>query len=282
MMFCSLSEVKGMDIKMNIYLQELKRNKRFLIIWSCVGFLLIVSQLAVFPSFYEDSVAAQEQLINKYPEALVKAFGLSELNMSDILNYYAVKIVPLVSMVGAIFAMILGCSILSKETSEKTIEFLLSKPVSRSHIITSKLFSVLTGVLVFTLVQFVGSFALMEKYKEADYSISLMFLMWGALLLLFIAFAVVGFFLSIFISKPKTVYSLSIGLVMMSYFFSVLSVSSEKLESLKFLSFFKYSDVVNIISDESMDPVYLFCYAVVIMASVILSYVFYSKKRIYV
>lgn len=282
MMFCTLIKVKGIDIKMNIYLQELKRNRKFLIIWSCVGLLLIVSQLAVFPSFYEDSAVAQGQLIDKYPEALVKAFGLSELNMSDILNYYAVKIVPLVSMVGAIFAMILGCSILSKETSEKTIEFLLSKPVSRNQIITSKLFGVLTGVLVFTLVQFAGSFALMEKYKEADYSISLMLLMWAALLLLFIAFAVVGFFLSIFISKPKTVYSLSIGLVMVSYFLSVMSVSSEKLESLKFLSFFKYSDIVTIISNESMDPVYLVCYAVVIMVSIILSYVFYGKKKIYV
>lgn len=265
---------------MIIYWQELKRNRRSFIIWTVISVLLIVSQLTVFPNFYKDSVASQEQLINKYPEALVESFGLSKLDMSDILNYFAVKIVPLVGMFGGIFSMILGSSILSREISEKTIEFLLSKPISRSSIIREKLLCVVTEVFMFTFIQFIISFALMEKYKENDYDKQMMVLTWFALFLLFIAFALLGFFISVFITSPKTVYSLSIATVIASYFFSVLSTSNKSLEWLKYLSFFKYSDVVDIISDGGMKTLYIVCYAVVIITCVVLSFVSFKKKRI--
>ena len=42
-------------------------------------------------------------------------------------------------MAGGIYAAILGVSSLAKEESEGTVEFLYSKPVTRSRIVTAKI-----------------------------------------------------------------------------------------------------------------------------------------------
>lgn len=265
---------------MIMYLHELKRNRKSFIIWTVIALLLIVSQMVVFPSFYEDSVASQAQLINKYPEMFVETFGLNKLDMSNILNYFSIKLVPLVGMIGGIFAMLLGSGILSREINEKTIEFLLSKPVSRKKIVTSKLLCTITEVIMFNVILALATLLLMEKYKESEYSIKMLFLVWIALFLLDLAFSVLGLFISVFITKPKSIYSISIIIVIGSYFLSVLSTSSKKTEGLKYLSFFAYSDVVALLANGTMQGVYLICYAVVIVTCSLFAYLFFNKKRI--
>lgn len=93
---------------MIIFLRELKRNRNAFIIWTVATILLIFSQMAVFPSFSEDSIASQEALLTKYPAALVEAFGIAEIDMSSVLGYFAVKIFPLVALIGSIYIMLLA------------------------------------------------------------------------------------------------------------------------------------------------------------------------------
>ena len=57
-------------------------------------------------------------------------------------------------MAGGIYAAILGVSALVKEESEGTIEFLYSKPVTRSKIVTSKILA--SAVIFFIFIIIVG------------------------------------------------------------------------------------------------------------------------------
>lgn len=263
-----------------IFLWELKRNRKAFIIWTIISILMIASQMAVFPSFVKDA-DSQAALVSKYPAALVEAFGIEKVDMTNILEYFSVKIFPIIAMLGSIYIMLLGTGILSKEQNEKTIEFLLSKPITRNMIITSKQMCVLAYTALYNLILFLSSFGMIEAYKNGkDYDVSGLILIYVSLFLLNLTFASIGFLISIFVIKLKSNYSISIGVVLGSYFISVIASSSKEIDALKYLSFFKYSDAPNIINSGSIEPIYLGLYAAFIIVPMILSYVFFNKKRI--
>ena len=71
-----------------------------------------------------------KKYLKDYPEPVRKALGLSVDSISSILGFYS-YIFLYITLCGAIQAMNLGTSIISKEVSEKTADFLLTKPVTR-------------------------------------------------------------------------------------------------------------------------------------------------------
>ena len=106
---------------MNMYLHELKAYRKTTIIWNValVGSLLLF--LSFFPSLARDA-DEYKQLLEGYPEELRKAIGLSVDSLTSLLGYYSYIFVYL-KLCGAIQAMMLGVSIVSKETREKTADF---------------------------------------------------------------------------------------------------------------------------------------------------------------
>lgn len=265
---------------MIIFLRELKRNRNAFIIWTIATILLIFSQMAIFPSFAEDSLASQEALLTKYPAAFIEVFGISEINMSNVLGYFAVKVFPLIALIGSIYIMLLATGILSKEQGEKTIEFLLSKPISRKAIVSSKLLCVICYTALYNLILFLSTYGMAEIYKNETYSLSMLVLLWVSLLLLNMAFASIGFLISVFVAKTKANYPISIGVIIGSYAFSVIAASGETVEELKYLSFFNYSDAAEIMVNGNITPIYLALFAVFIVVPILLSYLFFSRKKI--
>jgi ABC-2 type transport system permease protein len=73
---------------------------------------------------------------------------------------------------------------------------------------------------------------------------------------------------------------LSIGVVLGTYILNVFAGMTEKTEGLKYLTPFKYAEARDILQDSSMNAVYLIIISVVIIASIVLSYVFYNRKDI--
>lgn len=64
--------------------------------------------------------------------------------MTEVMGYYGSKSYSLLLLIGGIFSIMLFSSIFVKEKDERTIEFLLSKPITRNQMITEKLLAVLT------------------------------------------------------------------------------------------------------------------------------------------
>ena len=78
-----------------------------------------------FPSLARDA-DAYKQLLEGYPEELRKAIGLSVDSLVSMLGFYSYMFVYL-KLCGAIQAMMIGISIVSKETREKTADFLVDE-----------------------------------------------------------------------------------------------------------------------------------------------------------
>ncbi|MCR3922574.1 MAG: ABC transporter permease, partial [Firmicutes bacterium] len=156
---------------MNIFLRELKSNRRALIIWGSALAVLSFLMMAIYPSFAADA-AKMEELLSAYPEGFMKAFGMDKLSLGDAMGWYALEAYLMIILFGSMYAVILSSSILAKEENEKTIEFLLAKPVTRNHVVTSKLLVIVGYLLIFNagvgVVTFIGFEVFTEEYSRIE------------------------------------------------------------------------------------------------------------------
>lgn len=264
---------------MTIFIREWQRNKKALIIWSLTISFMIFLLMSLFPSFAENS-EAMEEFLKAYPEGFLEAFGLDKVSMTSILGYFNTEAYSFLTLFGSIYAMILSASLLSKEENEKTIEFLLAKPVTRIEILTNKLALLILNLFLFTIINSITAYIAFEAFKIEDYDKSVLFLLLIAPFLLYLTFASIGFLFSVFIKKTKSVYSLSIGLVLAAYFLNIIANVSDKLTFLKYFSPFHYVDSADIIVNEQLDISNIIVMLLITSVCISLSYYLYIKKDI--
>lgn len=258
---------------------EFKRNARSLLLWTVIVAGLGGLMLFLFPAF-EDSFSDIEQLLDAYPPEFLEAFGLGEngLDMSTVYGWFGVEGYLFVTLIGGSYAAILGSSILSKEEDEKTIEFLLSKPISRSNIYFGKAIVVLINLLVLNTA--VSLVLLIAFTTIGDFDFILWFLFSYAPLILQIVFASVALFISIFVTKSRQVMSVSLGLSIGLYVVDLISTLTESAEFLKYFTPYEYVNAISIINDQQIKPLYLMISLVIVSLSLIGGWQFYKRKDI--
>jgi ABC-2 type transport system permease protein len=262
-----------------IFKREFSRNLKGLIIWSIILAGLVILMLSVFPQFAKNQNSMND-LLKAYPDTLKKAFGMDKLNFGTILGFYGVEIYLMNTLLGSIYVSLLASNIVAKEQYEYTIEFLLSKPVLRIRIITEKLIAVVVNVLilnaVITLVSIIG----FKFSKNAQVPADTFALLMLGTFLLHLTFGAISFLLSTIIKKSRNILSVSLGIVLVYYFFSIMSGVSDKFQNLKYVSFFKYVDAGDIIAKNSIESLYLVIMCIVILLSIAGAYIIYHRKDI--
>lgn len=266
---------------MVVLIRELKRNRNSFLIWTIILAVINISMISVFPTMVEQGKKIEE-LIKNYPKGMIAAFGMDKVNITTILGFYNTYIYMFVTLLGSIFAALLGSIILSKEENDKTVEFLLSKPVTRNSIISSKILCTLIYITLFNLLVSIVNYLMIKAITSQDFSMRAFLLLCIGPYLMQLTFAAVGLIISVFIIRTKTIYPIAIGLTMGTYFIGIASAVTDKLDSLKYFSPFKYVDAPYIINNQRIDTVYLVIMLVVIVVSVLATYVFYNRKNIIV
>lgn len=263
----------------HLLIREIKKNSKSFFIWFIILTAINVCMLAAFGTVAEMATNT-ETMLAQYPEAFVKAMSLDKFDMTNILHYFASRSYILVTLFGSIYAIMLSACILSKEESEKTVEFLLSKPITRKEITTAKFCCVTLYVCLFNFLFSCINMIAMQLFKTNDFGITpFLFISLGSFFIHFI-FASIGFLLSVFITKTKTVISISFGMVFVSYFFHIIVSINEKLSFLSWFSPFRYFDAESLVVSEVLEPSYLILSITVIVITTLLAYRFYSKKDI--
>ncbi|SEP02117.1 ABC transporter permease subunit [Paenibacillus sp. OV219] len=264
-----------------LFRREFKRNLRSLIIWSIIIAAIILLYLSIFPEMAKQQHSLDE-MMSSMPEGMKKAFGMDQLTMSTALGFYGIEIHLMTTLLGSIYAAMLGSNIVAKEQGEKTIEFLLAKPFTRQQIITEKWAAVFANVVIFNLVIVAASVIGFQFTKGADVSYSTFFLLESAVVLMHLTFASIAFLISAIVKRTRTVVSMSLGLVFIMYFFSIIADVSDTFNFLKFVSPFKYADAAAIITERYFNPQYIAIMAVVIVGCVMMAHWYYSRKDIMV
>lgn len=264
---------------MNMFLHELKAYSKSTIIWSLSLAVVTILFLSMFSAF-SGNAAELNKLLANLPEALKKAIGLSLENIFTVLGFYSYTLTYVV-LAGAIQAMNLGTSIISKEVRGKTADFLLSKPVTRQQVLTSKLLAALTSLLMTNIVFFIVSAVMASAVSTASFSTKKFILLSLTLLFVQLVFFSLGFLASAVLHKIKSVAAVSMTTVFSFFIIGMLgSVVGE--EAVRYITPFKYFDTVYIINNASYETNFVIVALAVIIVAIAFSYLVYSKKDIHV
>jgi ABC-2 type transport system permease protein len=265
----------------NLFLKEMRRNAMSLLLWTIVITLLISFTMSVYQSFVENRTKVMGML-NLLPKGALQFKGISNVNdLISVLGFYAVNNVIYMMVLGSIFAMVLGSNILLKEEYNKTAEFLLTKPLTRSEVFFSKLAVVFIHVILLNLVTALAGFISMKLVQKDPFSLSAFLNLSLYTLLLNMFFGASGVFLSNLVKRPRPITTLGIGLVLFLYFIFTLSKITESATRIGYFSPFKYVNM------EATNPSYhLEVWNVLYFAGFILlltgiSYRLYCRKDIY-
>lgn len=263
---------------MNIFLHELKAYRKSTIIWLLSLIAIMVLFMSLFPSFHKDA-GEFTKLLEGYPESLRKAIGLDLNNLFTLMGFYTYSLTFIV-LVGAIQAMNLGTSIVSKEVREKTADFLLTKPVTRTTVITAKLMAAFVSLVITNIIYGAAAYGMASQVKVEDYSLKMFLLLSLSILWVQLLFLAIGIVMSVMIRKIKSVLTVSLATVFSFYFIGMIGATTGD-ASLRYLSPFKYFDPSEIIKHSGYEISYVITGAVIIGIAISASYYVYAKKDIH-
>ncbi|MCL4405588.1 MAG: ABC transporter permease [Firmicutes bacterium] len=262
---------------MNMFLHELKAYRNFTITWTLALVALVILFLSMFPSISREAEEFKK-LMEGFPEAVRMALGFSVENIGSILGFYS-YIFLYISLVGAIQAMILGTSIVSKEVREKTADFLLTKPVTRTRVMTYKILAAFTS-LVITNVFYLGGATMMASLVETqEYSTKIFLLLSLTLFFLQLIFLALGIIVSVVVPKIKSVLPISLGTVFAFFIIGALASSTGD-DALRYITPFKYFDFAYIVQNSTYESSFMSVAMGFITIAITASYFIYAKRDI--
>ena len=260
---------------MTLVKHELRQGRTALLIWTAaIGFLLTVC-VFLFPEMKGE----MENIGDMFGSmgAFSDAFGMDQLNFGTLVGFYAIECGNVLGLGGAFYAAICAAGILSKEEKDKTAEFLLSHPVSRTSILIQKLIAVVVQITVMNLVVYllsVGSMAVIGEtipWKEIN-------LMHLAYYFLQLELGGICFGISAFLRKGSL--GAGLGVAVMLYFANLISNMAEAAEFLKYITPFAYCDGADIVTNGKLDLLLLSLGLVVMLIGIGSGYWQYTRKDI--
>ena len=265
----------------NLFAREFRRNALSLIVWTIILTFLIAATMSVYPTFLGNQSKIMGML-SLIPKEALQFKGIS--NFSDLLSvlgFYAVNNIIYMLVIGSVYSIVLSSNILLKEEYNKTAEYLLTRPVTRSEIFLSKLAVIVINVFILNVVTTIIGFIFIELVKKGSFSINAFLILSLYTFLLNFLFASTGFFLSAMVKRPKSITTFSIGLVIILYFVFTISKITESVTLLGYLTPFKYVDTNVIDPAYRLHPVSLIYFVGISMTLLVLSYRIYLRKDIY-
>lgn len=261
---------------MTIVKHELRQGRTAFLLWTgSIGFLLAVC-IFLFPEMKGQMDSVSSLFSSK--GAFTAAFGMDRLNFGTLIGYYAIECGNVLGLGGAFYASLCAVSMLSKEEKDRTAEFLLTHPVSRTRMISEKLLSVLIRITALNGIVWllsVGSIAAIGEtvpWKELN-------LLHLAYFLLQLELSAICFGISAFVRRGSLGIGLGVAVIM--YFLNLIANITEKASFLKYVTPFGYCSGADLVANGSIDPAMAAIGILIGTAGVIAAYLKYTKKDIH-
>jgi ABC-2 type transport system permease protein len=263
----------------NIFFRELKANIKSLLIWSVIIALFIMAVTAKFSAFVGDP--SMLKMLDSLPKAMLDVFNLRAFNLTTLTGFYGLIFIYF-SLMGAIAAAMWGSDLISKEERDKTVEFSLVLPVTRSAVVTAKALAGLVYCIAFMLITWGVSLVAIRSFNPDPAFYSFLALEMQALLVIELIFLAIGLLLGCAMKQYKRSGSTAVAIILITYFLYVLASMQSSLDFLKFFTPFKYFDASQLLQTGYMDNSFLLLSAVIIVISLIGAYWIYNKRDLYI
>lgn len=262
----------------NIYKHEFRTRLQSVLTWSLAAAALLFVFFSFF-SIFADQAALLNEMMARFPAEMRAAFGLDKMDLSTVLGYFSF-IFLFIQLCLAIQASNYGFGLVSVEESELTADFLLSKPVSRSQVLTSKLLAALSSLTLTNLVVWVVSFVVISLFRGGrDYQVGALFLMLLSIVIFQLFFLSVGLVISLLVKRVRSVTPYGLGLGFGAY---VLSAFSGMLGDVKLelITPFKHLDAAAIARNGAYDAPLVLLNIAISLVALGVSYWLYLRRDI--
>lgn len=261
-----------------MFKREFKINLKSLVLWTVILVAMYVLIFIAYPNLItEDTKSGLQQMMSTMPQEMLAAFNMDIVGIESAFGWFKTEGFVFLTLLGGLYAAIIGSTILVKEEGDKTIEFLCSKPVSRSKIVTSKILCGVINILIFTGVITLANALALARYDDFELKQFLMISLLPILLYYMLFF--ITMFLSTFFRKTKKSMSVGIGIVFLSYFMQIIGNMGDNLSILKDISIFEFVSSRYIILNNHINMTY-FCIGLgIIVLCIIGTYQKYNRKE---
>jgi ABC-2 type transport system permease protein len=263
---------------MNVFFQELRLRRKSQIWWAIAIIIFMVLSVVKFDTLAQDA-SMSEALLKQFPATVQAIFGMTGLSLTTLSGYFGVLFIYILVIL-SIHAGMLGAGLLADEERDRTTEFLLVKPRSRSAIITQKLLAgflclvVLWGVVVVTTLAATLSLSNTGEFMRDFWHFMI------ALGLTQVTVFFLGSFAAALTKNPKLPTRLVASIVFVSYLLFALVKLAPNLDVLKYLSLFCYFDAVKVINDGALQPLSIIVFSTLALVSLVGTYVFYRRRDV--
>jgi ABC-2 type transport system permease protein len=264
---------------MNIFFRELRANIKSLLIWSAIIGLLIMMSAAKYSGFAGDPEMVK--MLDSLPPAMLDALSMRGFNLTTIAGFYGIMFIYF-GLMSAIAAAMWGSGIISKEERDKTVEFSLVLPVSRSRVVTAKALAALVNCIAFVLITWAVSLVATRSYNPDQAFYNFLALEMQAMFVLELIFLAIGLLLGCAMKQYKLSGSVAVAIILATYFMSILTSLDQKVDFLKYFTPFKYFDARELFRTGAINGGYMLLSAAIVVVCVAAAYWTYNKRDLYI
>ncbi len=208
---------------------SLWQRRRSTVFWALgVSFFIFINMI-FYPSF-KDQAAELQKSFENLPEAAVQLFGGSTDFFSPVGFMNSQIFFIMLPLLLGVLAISLGHKMLAEEEQQGTAELLLSRPVSRSQLLTAKAF---TGIIILSAITIVSLLVTFITAEIVDLEIGFaeMALATLACFLLVLSFGAISFLFSALGKARALSIGVAAGVAIGGYVIASLSATVSWLEA---------------------------------------------------
>jgi ABC-2 type transport system permease protein len=263
-----------------LFFKELKRGLSGFLIGTAIVVFYQIMTLSI-----KSTMGAQmDQMLGIFetmPDYFMKALNFDVDTWKSVLGFYSTYFVFYIPLIAGGFSIAWGLKILSKEEYHKTAEFLLTRPISRSQVLSSKLAVLIIFILGVNFLSYVAGLVGCTIVSDVPFNVATLTILhlYGLAACLF--FGALGLFISVLIKRGRASVGIGIGIVAGSYLFDMILKVYGKADYLLYLTPFKY---INLNVTNPVYPLEAWRLLIPLGASLVLiicTYLIYRRKDIY-
>jgi ABC-2 type transport system permease protein len=261
--------------RFKIAIQTIKDHWKITLIVTILFMAMAAMYAGMFPQFEESLLEMMESgfadSFNYFPHAD---------QMATYIGFLTIELYAIFWLL--ILAIILGfiaASSVTKEIEGKTIDLLMSNPVSRKQIIFEKFIGLIPMFLIInftTMLSVVGITALINEKLNLGY----LFLVHVVSIPYFLAIISIGLLISVILDEKMKASIFMIAILVGMYILHSMSLMSSDTEFLGYFSINKYFDTFEVLKFGEIDISGVFVYIGIIIACLVISMIYFERRDI--
>lgn len=263
-------------MKINIYLHELANCKKSLFFWSLGIVFLLASAMGKYQGYAVSGVPIAD-LFKTLPPGLTALFGIGSIDLATASGFFVIVTLYLAIMLG-IHALLLGAGIIAKEETDKTAEFLFTKPISRGQAFIAKMLTAFTAIVILNIITAIASLLIVGAFNKGPSADNDILLLMPGLFFIQAIFLTIGTSFAAIMRRPKRAGQLSGAVFLATYVLYGFIEMTDKYDFLGYLTPFKYFDSKIIFNEGGYNIFYIALALIFVAALLTASKIAFNKR----